>query len=436
MSFSFPRPPAPHPFAAQLRMRGRSKQNTGQQASLLQNTQNVQESQTMLLPEPEPPQEGLRLFPLSTEKTEKMLNQGGTRTVQPLSIPNRQSSPPTNQQINQQDQQNQDFPTQRGQSDMLHRQQAAPQATRPQQVRPQQPLQQMPYPQQNFQQNVQYPQQNVQHPQQNAQPLPPQQAADQFRRVNKSLPDGVRYEPLDDETMRLLRDNGHLPDVAQQQTQTQRIPPQAHPQTAQATHQLQEQPQHINTRTPMVPQSQLPEEFNSQLPPMIPQPQVPPEFSNSQMIPPSQSASEFSSMLNTESFKPLTPEVSITLEALAQDERNGQVFYGHFSRLAPNAEIKEALAGLSKDCGARLRQYAGMLADHFKRQFFPEETEINTNMEYKKALELALLEENKALVSVANLLEQVSDTSIEKTIQRMLCKKIIGHQLLLSLRQT
>ncbi|MCL2187987.1 MAG: hypothetical protein FWB87_04405 [Defluviitaleaceae bacterium] len=42
-------------------------------------------------------------------------------------------------------------------------------------------------------------------------PTAPETAVAQFQRVNKSLPDGVRYEPLDEETLRLLRENGHLP---------------------------------------------------------------------------------------------------------------------------------------------------------------------------------------------------------------------------------
>ena len=39
------------------------------------------------------------------------------------------------------------------------------------------------------------------------QPMPPtpQNAAEQFRRINRGLPDGVMYEPLDEETMRILK---------------------------------------------------------------------------------------------------------------------------------------------------------------------------------------------------------------------------------------
>jgi len=33
----------------------------------------------------------------------------------------------------------------------------------------------------------------------------PQTAAERFQQKNKGLPDGVRYEPLDEETMKILR---------------------------------------------------------------------------------------------------------------------------------------------------------------------------------------------------------------------------------------
>jgi hypothetical protein len=50
-------------------------------------------------------------------------------------------------------------------------------------------------------------------PQQTA-TLPPEKAAEKFQHMNKNLPDGVHYEPLDDETMQLLRK--HRPSTPQQ----------------------------------------------------------------------------------------------------------------------------------------------------------------------------------------------------------------------------
>ena len=44
------------------------------------------------------------------------------------------------------------------------------------------------------------------------QQVSPEAAANKFRTINQGLPDGVRYEPLDEETIRLLKDNGHIKD--------------------------------------------------------------------------------------------------------------------------------------------------------------------------------------------------------------------------------
>jgi len=328
MHFSFQR--APYPFAVQKRMR-EHKPNEQKQGEQKQNREEGVNNES--------PPDGLRLFPLIENSNN---NSGELKSVNPL--PHKK---PTFVQKS--------MPQQGGNE--MNRFQTAPQAMRP-------------------------------HTQQQA---TPERAAEQFRRVNKSLPDGVRYEPLDEETVRLLRDNGHLSEQPQSQPMQQMTAPQ--------------QVQITDTRTPMIPQPQIPS-FVTEAPPVPPPP----------------------------SISPLSPEIAGIFELLAQDERNAQVFYGHFSRNAPNPEVKEALAGISKECGIRLRQYAGLLVQHFNRQFFPEETEINIGIKFADAISLALLEENKSLIILAELLDKVGGTNAEKEVQRILSKKIINNQLLLALK--
>jgi hypothetical protein len=319
----------------------------------------------------ESPPDGLRLFPLMAENK----NSGELKSVNPLK-PVQKAVPPQG-------------------GNKMNRFQTTPQAMRP-------------------------------HTQQQPQQHTPERAAEQFRRVNKSLPDGVRYEPLDEETVRLLRDNGHLPEQPQsqpvQQMQSQPVQ-QTQSQPVQQTPPPQPM-QIVDTRTPMIPQPQVPSfasasttastiEASPIFPSLSPPPSLPPP-------PP---------------LPPLAPEIAGILEELAQDERNAQVFYGHFSRNAPKPEVKEALAGISKECGVRLRLYAGLLVQHFNRQFFPEETEINIGITFVDAISLALLEENKSLVVLAELLDKVNNTVAEKDIQRILSKKIINNQLLLAINK-
>jgi hypothetical protein len=198
-------------------------------------------------------------------------------------------------------------------------------------------------------------------------PAPPEKAAEQFHNMNKNLPDGVRYEPLDEDTMRILR---------QKIGKTQN-PPQAR------------------------------NEPPSPAPPAMPAPPV-----HTPMIPPPQI---------------FPAEAAEILKKLAQDERNANIFYSRFAK-------KESFAVLAKDSKARYEQITALLMQHFEIYFTPLETEINTEMKLSEAVALAISEENKGLLVLGNLLELLADTAAEKPLLRILNKKIIGHQLLLSMK--
>lgn len=206
-----------------------------------------------------------------------------------------------------------------------------------------------------------------------ATPISPENAADQFRRINKGLPDGVHYEPLDKDTLRLLKDNGHIP-----------------------TNEPATQP-----TTPTLPTPQIP--HAPSLTTATPQP------------------------------LPATHEIAKTIESLAQDERNAFVFYSNLARHAENKETAETLTALSADCAARLKQYLAILTKHFSNSFKPLETEIDIKLDFDKAVSLALSEENKALINLGHLQDKIADTPIETPLQRVVNKKIIAHQLLCSL---
>ena len=202
-------------------------------------------------------------------------------------------------------------------------------------------------------------------PQQNDEPTP-ENAADHFRRVNKSLPDGVMYEPLDKDILRLLKENA----------------------------------QAAAAPAPVAPPPQTTSE-----------PSVSP--------PPAPST--------------IPAEIATILESLAQNERNAQIFYSHIAQTAPEEGQKKSLTVLAKGCEARLLNYTLMLNTSFSREFKPKETEINVKIAFTDAISLAITEENKALTTLSDLLDQVAETSLEKQILRLLNKKIIAQQTLLAL---
>jgi len=210
-------------------------------------------------------------------------------------------------------------------------------------------------------------------------PPTPENAAEQFRRINKNLPDGVMFEPLDEDIMRLLKENGHL-------EKKQSAPQNAAP-----------QPPRQTTQQPAMP--------------MPPSPATTPPPTNIEF-----------------------EKITTTLQKLAQNEQNAHIFYSGIAKNAPADETKKSLTDMAGDCNARLTQYIQILQTHFNLTFVPAVKDINTAMPFEQAISLAILEENKALTTLGELLDHAEETSLERQIQRILSKKIVAHQLLLSIR--
>jgi len=222
-----------------------------------------------------------------------------------------------------------------------------------------------------------------------------QQAVTQFRRANQGLPDGVRYEPLDDTTMRLLREHGHLPAA---------------------------EPTPVDTPVSQVPTPQLPsmpQDIQTQQAPVMPQ-SDPTAQSISQEIP--QSAA-------TKGHQ----EAISTIEGLIQDERNAQVFYSHLAKSVDIKIIETALTDIANDSSMHTRQLTKILANQYKTGFVPMEAEINTSLATHDALALALSEENRNLRILVNLLEGTENPESEKTLQLVINKKIVNYNQLVRL---
>jgi len=195
------------------------------------------------------------------------------------------------------------------------------------------------------------------------------QAVNQFRRANQGLPDGVRYEPLDETTMKLLRDNGHLP---------------AQPTPTQPTQQM----------TPPLPSLPTPTQTA-----------------------PTPTSSDKEKIIKI-------------LEGIIQDERNAHVFYSHFADVAKTEQHGPALADIAKDCMSNTAQFSAVLSTNFGSNFTPTDAEINTALELKNAISLALLEESKSLRMLSDLLEIINQPEAERVIQRIVNKKMVNLNLL------
>jgi len=210
-----------------------------------------------------------------------------------------------------------------------------------------------------------------------------EQAVRQFRRANKGLPDGVRYEPLDENTMRLLRENGHLPPA--EPTQQTQAPA---PSTVQAPEPLVPVQPAITGLTSPQPMTATP------LPSAAP---------------------------------PDSLSIVKVIEGLVQDERNAHVFYSHLAKTAQGNASEPALTEIANDSSQHAAKFTQILARQFGSNFTPVEAEINTGLELTNALALALEEENKSLRILAELLEGVANTESEKIIQRIINKKVVNY---------
>ena len=353
-------------------------------------TQNIPEEQPAPPPEPTELRDFFRFYPLMPENEHTNKQSRGATPVNPLPKPREKANAPLrNHFLQQQQQQRPQYP-QRAQQPPKTPMQQPPQPpqlpSQPQMIPPQQfqrPVQpQMIPPHQLPQQQPQMP--PIQQPQmapmpQQPQMMPPpsppspENAAQHFRNINKNLPDGVMYEPLDDDIMRLLKDNGHL---TKAQPKNPPAPPPTPPPTAQS-----------------------------------PPPQTPPTTI-------------------------VSSEVAKSIENLTQNERNAQVFYTGISHISQTEEIKKSLLLLAEGSKSRTSQYLNILHAHFDSKFTPQEKEINTNLSFEDAISLAITEENKALSTLCSLLDQVEGTSLERQIERIISKKVVAHQLLLTIHTT
>ncbi|MDR1664636.1 MAG: ferritin-like domain-containing protein [Clostridiales bacterium] len=210
--------------------------------------------------------------------------------------------------------------------------------------------------------------------------------AEQLQRINQSLPDGVRYEPMDENTLRILRATGRLP-VTQPPVMPQ--PP---------------------SRNNIVRQFMGPQAQAFPPPPVVASPpaQAPPYVRTPDSI---------------------DPRVQI-LESLIQDESNGYVFYSHLAGLSNRADFRAALGGVAEDCQSRIQIYNELLERMFSHRFEPSEVAVNTRVNFKDGLTLAIQEENKSLRTLSDLLEKLQDNLAERAVQNIINKKIIGHNLL------
>ena len=221
-------------------------------------------------------------------------------------------------------------------------------------------------------------------------PPAPEQAAAEFARINKGLPDGVQYEPLDEQTLQLLREKGHLPKLPEA------TPPTTH---AEMSHTPGAPAQPAPTASIAVPSTSLP-------------PTVSPAAPVTHSAPPADK-----------------------IKALMQDSHNAYNFYTQWAQesQAENEAGRTVFAALAQDCAAHVEQYRTVLQRSYGRDFSPAAVDLQVNISFEAALKLAPVEENKMIQALAEVMREVEDAAAQRALQGIFNQKCVGFNRLLLL---
>ena len=226
-------------------------------------------------------------------------------------------------------------------------------------------------------------------------PPSPSTAAERFQQMNRSLPDGVRFEPLDEETkaaLQKLRRAAPAPSPTPSSTSQTPIAPAA---------------------TPASSAVQMPMPSSIPAPPQMPAETVHQNISAPKPI---------AGASHAENQMP-SPESAALLEKLIQDERNAMLFYQYLSGISPTADFRDNLHGIARDCEVRHSHYQQILQNIHGRAFEAKNTPINTLVDFDKGVEVAILEERRILETMAELIDQLGHKS--GSLQNMVNRRMI-----------
>ena len=262
----------------------------------------------------------------------------------------------------------------------------------------------------------------------------PQQIAERIQQINSGLPDGVRFEPLDNETKVILQNMGKENSTHNNSHNENHNEPPA----------IAKPPvPNIPKNTPVKPN--IPS--NRGLPDGVryepideatmdilknmgksaptnktPSPSVPrtidaPNLINSSPTRPAASEAKESTAL--------PPSKSIELlEQLIQDESNASIYYQYLAGIAPN-EIKEDLQNISKECNKWSSHHQQVLQKLHGRFYDPKDARINTEIGFSPGIEVAIIEERKILETMTELMDLLENNADSHSLQKLINRRMI-----------
>lgn len=188
--------------------------------------------------------------------------------------------------------------------------------------------------------------------------------------MNKPLPDGVRYEPLDAEMIKLINEV--------------KKPGQKPPDQSNTLQEETKQDKEINDIVRTAPES-------------VEMPGFPQD-------------------------SPRT--LADKLEDFIQNERNAVLFYNYLSRRTTREDYRKALKDIGEESRKR-HEACNMIYKNLKGQeYLPKETEINNSVSFNLGISWAITEESRSIRELSRVFEDMEDERSARSISCLIYKKI------------
>ena len=238
----------------------------------------------------------------------------------------------------------------------------------------------------------------------------PEAAAEHIQQINQGLPDGVKYEAMDEETQAALQKIQGMQNTVQA-TPSAPAPTQVQPQTPEVA------ANHIRQVNRGLPDGVRYEPIDEETKAALEKIQ---NMQNTQAATTEESTPTPKAIFPTEDIVPQnTPVANLDLlKRLVQDEQNAFQYYQYLSEIAPSEDLQKKLQEISNSCNNRRNTYQQMLQNDFDAK----EIQINDTIQFAQGMAIALREETKILDNMAKLIEQSGNDS---NLQNMLNKRLI-----------
>ncbi|MDR3240443.1 MAG: hypothetical protein LBT44_10240 [Clostridiales bacterium] len=116
--------------------------------------------------------------------------------------------------------------------------------------------------------------------------------------------------------------------------------------------------------------------------------------------------------------------VARQLEDIMQDERNASVFYQYLSGTARREDYRDFLRKTGTESDRRHQLFNGLYQKWAPTAFQAKDADINTRVSFDDGISLAIVEEGNIIDKMNNIFESATDDKLSRTLFSQICHKI------------